>query len=546
MADEKRRFSLTNLFRRSTPKPADRKVFNMGIQERETNHMMTGPIIYNIVNQSVIARTCVTQLKQEVFRRGYIWEKSFESRCNTCGKEHQRPVMECPTCKSTDLSSPDPKQKEYAEKFIEGYVNKSEQLFIDVFQELEDDLNIMDDAYIVLVKEYFIDGNGKIRMHRVKELYRGDPVTMFIYSDELGRRGTKGFTCVNHRNVVHTDPHELCEICNSNLFPIHYVNRVNGQDQYFLKGEVLHFSKYSPSRLYGMSPVITLFNAIMTLIAMENYVNQSYTKSRMPRGLLAVQTRNMDSMRSFWRSVKEKMETDPHFIPVMGIEAESGKGAVEWIKFMDSLKEMDYVSVKDDLRDRISAFYGVSKVFMADNTTSGGLNNEGMQILVTNRAVQKAQTVYNNYVFPFLVKQFGITDWKLKLPPSEEEDEIAVLRKREIEVNIAASTKNLGFEVDMDEDGNFTFTKPEPQEQPQAEGEGEEKVELDQYAGTNIDASQMGQMQEQMMQGGKPQENPPATRNKPSMNQGPDKRLSGLPIDAGNQNVDRRTERRVG
>ena len=59
---------------------------------------------------------------------------------------------------------------------------------------------------------------------------------------------------------------------------------------------------------------------------------------------------------------------------------------------------MDYVSVKDDLRDRISAFYGVSKVFMADNTTSGGLNNEGMQILVTNRAVQKAQTVYNNYV----------------------------------------------------------------------------------------------------------------------------------------------------
>ena len=169
----------------------------------------------------------------------------------------------------------------------------------------------------------------------------------------------------------------------------------------------------------------------MTLIAMENYVNSSYTKSRMPKGLLAVQTRNMDSMKSFWRAVKEKMEADPHFIPVMGIEAENGKGAVEWVKFMDSLKEMDYVSVKDDLRDRISAFYGVSKVFMADNTTSGGLNNEGMQILVTNRAVQMAQNVYNNYVFPFLVKQFGITDWNLKLPPSEEEDEIAVLRKRE-------------------------------------------------------------------------------------------------------------------
>jgi rRNA maturation endonuclease Nob1 len=548
MVEEKKRFSVTNLFRRSTPKPADRTVFNMGIQERQNSHMMTGPLIYNVINQSVIARTCITQLKQEVFRRGYVWEKAFEAKCNTCNKNHKRPVQECSRCGSTDLQIPDVKQLEYAEKFIEGYVNKAEQLFIDVLQELEDDLNIMDDAYIVLVKEYFIDGNGKIRMHRVKELYRGDPVTMFIYSDELGQRGTKGFTCVNHRTLISTEPHELCETCGANLFPVHYVNRVNGEDQHFLKGEVLHFSKYSPSRLYGMSPVITLFNNIMTLIAMENYVNSSYTKSRMPKGILAVQTRNMESMKSFWRAVKEKMEADPHFIPVMGIEGDNGKGAVEWIKFMDSLKEMDYVQVKDDLRDRISAFYGVSKVFMADNTTSGGLNNEGMQILVTNRAVQKAQTVYNNYVFPFLVKQFGITDWLLKLPPSEEEDEIAVLRKRELEISIAAAIKNLGFEVEMDEDGNFTFKKPEPVEEPQQEGG--EPTGIDPLAGSDLDQRDLDENMRNLAQGGNPtptpQENPATTRNKPSLNQGPDKRLSGLPLGAGNQNTDKRTERRVG
>ena len=545
MVEQKRRFSITNLFRRSTPKPADRQIFNIGIQERRNQQMMTAPIIYSMVQQSVIVRTCITQLKQEIFRRGYVWEKSYEALCQSCGKKHKKPVTECSRCNSTELRVPDPKQLEYIEKFLDRYVNKSEQLFIDVLRELEDDLNTMDDAYIVMVKEYFLDGNGKIRMHRVKELYRGDPVTMYIYADENGVRGTKGFTCVNHRDIITTEPHETCEVCGSNLFPIHYVNRVGGEDQYFLEGEVLHFSKYSPSRLYGLSPILTLYNHIMTLIAMENYVNSSYTKSRMPRGLLAVQTRNMESMRSFWRSVKEKMEQDPHFIPVMGIEAENGKGAVEWIKFMDSLKEMDYVSVKDDLRDRISAFYGVSKVFMADNTTSGGLNNEGMQILVTNRAVQMAQNVYNNYVFPFLVKQFGITDWELKLPPSEEEDEIAVLRKREIEVNIAASIKNLGFEIDMDEDGNFTYTKPEPEEPEQTE-EGED-VETDPLAGSNLDQRDIDEQNRQFAEsGGKAQENPPATRNKPSMSVGPDKRLQGLPEDAGNQNVDRRSERRVG
>ena len=146
MADGKRKFSFTNLFRRSTPKPADRQIFNMGIQERQNNYMMTAPIIYSMVQQSVIVRTCITQLKQEVYRRGYVWEKAYESLCLDCNKKHQRPVKACPRCDSTNLKVPDVKQLEYAEKFLEGYVNSSEQLFIDVMKELEDDLNIMDDA----------------------------------------------------------------------------------------------------------------------------------------------------------------------------------------------------------------------------------------------------------------------------------------------------------------------------------------------------------------------------------------------------------------
>jgi len=75
---------------------------------------------------------------------------------------------------------------------LNGYINKSEQLFIDILKELEDDLNIIDDAYIVLVKEYYMDGNGKIKMHRIKEMYRGDPATMHIYADENGERGAEG------------------------------------------------------------------------------------------------------------------------------------------------------------------------------------------------------------------------------------------------------------------------------------------------------------------------------------------------------------------
>ena len=127
MADGKRRFSFRQLFRRSTPKPADRQIFNMGIQERQNNYMMTAPIIYSMVQQSVIVRTCITQLKQEVYRRGYVWEKAYDSICKDCGKKHQRPVNKCSRCGSENLKKPDATQLESAEKFLEGYVNPSEQ-----------------------------------------------------------------------------------------------------------------------------------------------------------------------------------------------------------------------------------------------------------------------------------------------------------------------------------------------------------------------------------------------------------------------------------
>ena len=126
--------------------------------------MITTPILYHVAQQSVIVRTCTTQLKNEIFRRGYRWEGRFDEKCQDCGKKHQSPVDECIDCNSPNLVKPDKKQLKYAHKFLENYINKSEQMFIDVLKELEDDLNIMDDAYIILVKEYYIDANSEIRM----------------------------------------------------------------------------------------------------------------------------------------------------------------------------------------------------------------------------------------------------------------------------------------------------------------------------------------------------------------------------------------------
>ena len=117
MVDDRRRFRFTNLFRRTTPRPKDKKIFNPGIQEQASNYMITSPLLYHVAQQSVIVRTCTTQLKNEIFRRGYTWDEAFVSKCNECGKKHKSAVDACIECGSVDLVKPDKDQLKYALEF---------------------------------------------------------------------------------------------------------------------------------------------------------------------------------------------------------------------------------------------------------------------------------------------------------------------------------------------------------------------------------------------------------------------------------------------
>ena len=282
-------------------------------------------------------------------------------------------------------------------------------------------------------------------------------------------------TCLIHRDQIKTHAEDdTCEVCGADLHDVHYVNMAgSGKTQYFVEGEILHVSKYKPSKLYGRSPVNTMWRQAMTLTAMDNYIYTAYQKRRMPKGIVSVTTDNLESMKSFWKAVDEKMERDPHYVPKVGIESATGRGGVNWIKFMDTLEEMQYIAVRDEIRNRIAAFYGVSSVFMVDSGKSGGLNNEGMQILVTNRAVEFGQKVYTEVLFPRLLKQMNISDWKLTLYPNEEEDEITRLRRDEQELNVAQRMAQLGFAPELIEDTanrdiRFTYKRPEPQPQQAA------------------------------------------------------------------------------
>ena len=461
MADEEQtrigRFlsAIASPFRtRTTPEP-QMPLYTTGIQEPVLAQGITIPALYAVSHENLILRTVISKLQQEIFRRGYYWEKKFQMKCVECDEEYNQEVQECKLC-GGEVREPDVNQLLYPKALLSGE-NSMEQNFMHVLSEIEKDLNIVDDAFMILVKEYFVDPEtSDIKFYRVKEVIRGDPIFMRIISDKRGVRGGRYKVCPLHRDQIsYPGQDETCNVCGNNMQEAHYANMAgSGKTQYYLDGEVIHISKYAPSKLYGRSPVNTMWRQAMSLTAMDNYIYTAYQKRRTPKGIISVTTDNLESMKSFWKSVDEKMERDPHYVPKVGIESQTGRGGVNWVKFMATLEEMQYIAVRDEIRNRIAAFYGVSSIFMVDSGKSGGLNNEGMQILVTNRAVEFGQKVYTDVLFPRMLKQMDVTDWKITLYPNEEEDEITRLRRDEMEVNLAQRMMMLGYKPELMEQGD--------------------------------------------------------------------------------------------
>jgi hypothetical protein len=463
--------TITNPFRRRTTPEPQMPLWTTGIQEPVLVQGITIPALYAVANENLILRTVLSTLQQEIFRRGYRWEKQFHKKCVACDKEHQHDVEVCTECNG-EVRDPEPDQLVYP-RWLLDQRNSMEQTFMDVLREIEYDLNITDDAFLVLIKEYYMDPEtNEIAFYRIKEIVRGDPIFMRIIADKRGVRGGRFRVCPIHRNEVksYSEDDKFCPTCGTEMEDVHHVNTAgSGKTQYYLKGEVIHVSKYQPSKLYGRSPVSTLWRQAMTLTAMDNYMYTAYSKRRIPRGILSISTDNLESMKAFWKATDEKLERDPHYIPKIATEG-TGKGGVNWVKLMDSLEEMQYIPARDEMRQRIAAFYGVSNVFMMDTGKSGGLNNEGMQILVTNRAVEFGHKVYTEHLFPRLMEQMDVTDWKLTLYPNEEEDEVTRLRRDEMEVNIAQRMMMMGYQPTLVEDASrdirFIYKQPDPTQQP--------------------------------------------------------------------------------
>jgi len=149
---------------KSTPKQSQRP----GLGARGAlGHAEIAPTLgyaFYLEQEVSIFSDVVLKLKQEMFRRGFFWEPKFALKCLDCDAEYDEEVEEC-DCGSRNLVEPDKNQINFFDNadssFIES-ANYNHQSLKEVLTDFEFNLNVGDNAYLLLPKAYEFDNQGEI------------------------------------------------------------------------------------------------------------------------------------------------------------------------------------------------------------------------------------------------------------------------------------------------------------------------------------------------------------------------------------------------
>ena len=466
-------------------------------------------MIYELADNIDALRIPIETLNREMFKNGFEVVEKWKYKCNNCSKEFQyaptpdnpdeqpfeangdnfssthprkkkavavpkAQALVCDTCGSNDLVRPVPEHRKTLEALMMEPVNSNQQTLEDVSRQLERDFEIADNAYLLLLKNYHInDSTGEISTEKtvIKEMLRIEPPQVAMIADSDGRIGyddkrNKIYVCprFEHRDVRLTEP--KCDRCGAQaLKAIIEVNSVYSigipQPKRVIYGEgevIWKAGKYKPNLLYGFSPIYSVWSKAMSLSHMDEYIRKYFDKMRPPRGMLVISSRNYETFRKSWDVLEQKAQEDPYMIhPLLVENDKGGKNPAQWLDFTGSLKELEFIEVRKELRMIIGAVYGVLPFYYGE--TPAGWSQEGLQVTITNRAVLWGQDTLKKAFFSKIAKMLNIDDWELQLKTGEETDKLRDLQTDGIEIQNMMMLQQMGFEITRTHTGEFNISK---------------------------------------------------------------------------------------
>ena len=482
----------TNVIRKALGDPAKAKSISIGIPDigfkgvRQQLFQRFNLIdLYAIAHNNSVIKTATGSIKQEVFRRGLKWEPAFMYRDSDSGKDYTlEELVYIKKYRPADYSElvpnivqPDIQQRLRFEEIMQN-ANVYGQSLMAILQTVEDDLNIADDGFLFLSSNYYMGwgADGKeIINRRVKQIFRMDPIFVELDMDNENRPGFAHHICLLHREDLLDIPIDegwednwkgKCQMDGHTTFPVMYRyapyrgtfgihsggrQGPDSQSRYLVKGEVVHASKFSPSELYGYSPILSIYEKALSLIGMDRYLYDYFFERQIPQGVITTVTDNPEDLEVRKEQLLSEVLNNPHYIPWLAVSSRTGQGETKFVRFAYSLDELQFLPVQESIERSVSSLYGVPGLFMGYEKSMGGLNNESQQLIRLSRGAQLSQSVYNSSVFPALLDAFGITDWTLELETSEEQSEKFLLELKQMKATWASGLATMGFGVKYDQ-----------------------------------------------------------------------------------------------
>ncbi|RME52495.1 phage portal protein [Candidatus Woesearchaeota archaeon] len=397
--------------------------------------------VYTVAKYSDVLTGMHRALRTEIFRNGIEVIESQDQDTENTDREEETPFQH----KS---------RKEILAKLER--INLNGQSIIELLEQLEDDINIIDHAYMWIRYDYFVDSTGEITDKEFVEAIRLHPATMMAIknnADEFGKddQGNTLKAAPSDRSQVFTN-RDYHPVTGEKLYPVWWKQTSEKGEYYFFEWEIVHATRYRPE---GFSPIITAWQKVRTLQYQDKYFLELYEGKRPPKGLLAFYVANRESMKKAWDDMIERAKENPHLPGIIGIPpaATGGNGQTKVMEFVDFMKSMDELQFSDQRQEfklALGFLYGVSPILMNDVSTSGGLNNEGLQYTVTNRAVEAAQNLYNRKFLAAIRDALKAQGWIIRLRPSEEQDEMAKLQRIQQALQNGKAAAELGLKARYD------------------------------------------------------------------------------------------------
>ena len=349
-----------------------------------------------------------------------------------------------------DLVTPDLSQRDKMNVFLKD-CNIWNQSLEEVLRALWWDVNLTDDFFLYVVKEYKMvdlngDGKQEVRSKPI-ELRRLNPALIEWDLDNKGLPKNSHYVCYIHRDVSLSESPGECDECGSYLIPAMYKYHYQGQVIYLLDSEIIHESKFSPSETFGFSPILTLIHKILTIKGMDLNLYRYFYERKTPASMLMVFTDDAESLRREREHIQSRMRQDPNYIPMVAVSTKQQRGRADLIKLFHTLQEMDYLPVREEIRERIAAMWGVTPAWQSAPESVGGLSSQSQQLTVMSRVIEADQRMIHEKILPKLLEAFGVTDWVLELPQPEEKAEATRISFAMQRISAANMLVQMGFDI---------------------------------------------------------------------------------------------------